>query len=193
MGPSWAGLHDVSWTLLDEIICDRIATFPEKARRLLDLLAVAGRPLELSVARQVAFLEGDDLRLVDELRLGHLVRTRETGGRHLVELYQDRIRRALVDRMTSRTLRDYHLRLAFALESGDQPDPEALAMHLLEGGERWLAAKQAVAAADRAAEALASDLAARLYRMALDLGVLPDDERREVGLRLAEVLAAAGQ
>ena len=47
------------WTLLDEIICDRVSTFPEKARRLLDLLAVAGRPLEFGVVRRAASLFAD--------------------------------------------------------------------------------------------------------------------------------------
>ncbi len=190
MGTSWAGLHDVTWTLIDEIINERITLFPESARRLLQVLAVAGQPIELDVARQTAWLEDSDHPLIDELRLNHLVRTRRLNERELIEIYQDRIRRALLGRMTSRAVQDIHLRLAFALESSGRSDPEMLAQHLLDGGERWLAAKQAVTAADRAAGSLAFESAARLYQLALELGSLPEDHQDEVRRKLELALAS---
>ncbi len=193
MGSSWSSAPDPSWTLLDEIICDRVSTVPEKSRRLLELLAIAGRPLEIGVVRQAASLDGDDLILVDQLRLGRLVRTRGVHDEDLIELYRERIRRALLARIPAKALKDYHLRLAFALESAAHPDPEALAMHLLEGGERWLAAKQAVTAADRAAEMLAFDRAAHLYTLALDLEPSLADEQRDLQLKLADAIAHAGR
>ena len=190
MGTSWAGLNDVSWTLLDEIINERISLFPESARRLLHVLAVAGQPIEMSVARQTAWLEDADHAMIDDLRVNHLVRTRRLNERELIEIYQDRIRRALLGRMTSRAVQDIHLRLAFALESIGRSDPEMLAQHLLEGGERWLAAKQAVTAADRAAASLAFDSAVRLYQLALELGSLPADHQEEVRRKLDVALAS---
>jgi hypothetical protein len=180
-------------TLLDRIIVERVAAFPEKARRMLDLLAVAGRPIELGALRQAAWIHGEEFVLVDQLRLSHLVRSRGSNDHDQIELYQDRIRHALLGRLSSRELKDLHLRLAFALESAQNPDPEALAVHLLEGGERWLASKQALTAADRAAGALAFDRAARLLRMALDLDTLDPDDKRAVRLRLADALVGAGR
>jgi hypothetical protein len=65
-----------------------------------------------------------------------------------------------------------------------------LAQHLLDGGERWLAAKQAVTAGDRAYGSLAFESAARLYQLALDLGSLPEDHQDEVRRKLEVALAS---
>src|SRR6185369_8267486 len=60
---------------LDEALRARIARLPEDARRLLTAVAVAGRPVALSVAARAAELEADSEGALAVLRAGHLVRT----------------------------------------------------------------------------------------------------------------------
>ena len=175
------------------VIQSRLRLLPEEARRLLEIAAVAGQPVALAVAKQAA-----DLPAVDEaaaaLRHGHLVRTRGSDRGEEIEPYHDRIREAVVANLSADRLRFLHRRLALALESSDAPDPETLALHFQEAGENSRAATYAVTAATRASEALAFDRAARLYRLAIDLGAAEDRAaRRELHMRLGDALANAGR
>ena len=85
------------------------------------------------------------------------------------EIHHDRIRETVVRRLDPASKRAWHGRLALALEATAEASAEALATHWAEAGDRTRAAGYAIAAADRAAETLAFDRAARLYRWALDL------------------------
>src|SRR6266702_7360029 len=103
------------------------------------------------------------------LRATHLVRTRSTLGRHEIETYHDRIRDAVVGRLTAEALKECHQRLASGLLGTGGADPERLATHYLGAGDAESAAEYGTAAAAKASEALAFDRAARLYRFALHL------------------------
>jgi len=177
---------------LDEVIAARIARLPEEARRLLEVVAVAGRPLAQEIAIRAAQLDGDAAALA-VLRAGRLVRTRGARDDDPIETYHDRVREAVVAGLPPATLRERHRRLAVALETSGSADDETLAVHFREAGEIEQAGEHAAAAAARAAEALAFDRAARLYRIALDL--LPEDEaaRRSLRVRLGDALANAGR
>ena len=76
------------------------------------------------------------------------------------------------------------------LEATGRADPEVLAVHYQGAGNLERAGQCSALAADRAAEALAFDRAARLYRTALELGGLPDaaPEQRRLRERLADAL-----
>jgi eukaryotic-like serine/threonine-protein kinase len=153
---------------LEQMIRLRIQRLAEPSRRLLEVLAVAGQPLDLRVARDAAEVQSELHGAVSSLRTGHLVRTRGADDPH-VEIYHDRIREIALAQLSDGTLRSHHLRLATALEASGRADPEALAVHFHEGGRPERAAEYVVAAATRAAGALAFDRAARLYRQALEL------------------------
>lgn len=171
---------------LDEVLHRRIVQLEEPVRRFLEVVAVAGRPLDLEVVRQAAAPIEDEYAILAQLRSGRLLRTRGAGE---LETYHDRVRETVVARLPAAALRQHHSRLAVAWEASGRADPETLATHFHGAGERGKAARYAVAAADRAAQALAFDRAARLYRMALELDAL------DGGLKpkLAAALANAGR
>ncbi len=178
---------------LEQIIRLRVARLPEDARRLVEVLSVAGGPVEFAVAKEAADLETREGTL-EILRVGHLVRTRETQMRQEIEPYHDRIREAVAAGLDPETRKTHHRRLALALEASGHADAEALAQHLKEAGELERAAEYAGAAADRASETLAFDRAARLYSMALELSSGAEAEmRRILQVKLGDALANAGR
>jgi hypothetical protein len=82
--------------------------------------------------------------------------------------------------------------LAEAFEAAGGSDPEFLAEHFRAAGDRARAMSYCVTAAERAAQALAFDRAATLYRQALALGTAGDADRRSLLIKLAGALANAG-
>jgi hypothetical protein len=137
---------------------------------------------------------GAFLRVVDQLRVQHLVHTSGARASDRIEVYHDRLREAVVARISSKERTAYHRRLALALEASRLPDGEALSFHWAKAGDKPRAAKFAVAAAHQASEALAFDRAAQCWERALQLTPPDDDNRvRKLRVHLAEALANAGR
>jgi tetratricopeptide (TPR) repeat protein len=88
---------------------------------------------------------------------------------------------------------DHHRKLARALESSGDANPELLAVHFHGAGETQKAGVHAVVAAERAAETLAFDRAADLYRLALESCESSSAETHDLRVRLADALANAGR
>ena len=189
---------------IEQAITRQVARLPERARLLLELLCVAGQPVERVAARAAldAVAEGSDppeaaeVHALAGLRAQRLVRA-DAGpaGERLVP-YHDRVRDSVVAGLTAQTVRAHHLALAHALERGTRApaeQPERLAMHYAGGGEPGLAARYSIAAADKAHAALAFTRAAGFYEAALASGSLDDDERRTLRRRLGDACAAAGR
>src|SRR5260370_1517315 len=105
----------------------------------------------------------------------------------------DRIREAVVARLSSATRRAHHGRLAHVLESTPGTDFEAVAVHLLGAGDIDGAAKYAEQAAGQAAAKLAFDQSVRLYRMALEIVPSSSANARRLQIRLAQGLEWAGR
>ena len=159
-----AALEGVS---LEGVLQARIQSLPEDARRLLEVLAVAARPIEQGMAASAAGLSFGETAALDVLRAGHLVRTRGAKARDMVEPYHDRVRETVTAGLDAARLRACHERLACTLEAAGRVDPEVLAAHF-EGAEQPERTRHyAILAAEKAAAALAFDRAARLYRLAL--------------------------
>ncbi len=177
---------------LAEIVSDRLAGLSDQARRLVEIIAVGGRPLTLSSIGGAAGIEAieDAVVRLAELRF---VRQGLRDGREMVETIHDRIRETLVASLPEARVRAHHRRLAEVLESMPSADPDAVAMHWFGAGDDERGARFAEHAAERAASLLAFDEAARCLRLTLDH--LPASSRRVKRLRarLAEVLGWAGR
>jgi hypothetical protein len=182
---------------LDEVLWDRILRLPDEARRLLEVVAVSGRPLRTTVAWRSLGLESDERAALALLRAGRLIRRTALSEAEEVETYHDRVRETIVARLGPEVVRNHHGRLAHTLEALGRADPEMLGVHFQGAGEPEKAADYYARAAGQAAAALAFDRAAQLFRLALELrppGRTPSDgEARRLRAGLAEALANAGR
>ena len=166
-------------------VAARVGGLQDKARHLLDVIAVAGRPLSRAVATRAADSDVHAPALFDSLREAHLVRTSGSSN-DLLETYHDRIREHLVAALDAPRAQEIHERLARAIETSSTPDPEVLAHHWESAGDLTRALHWTTEAARRAAQALALDRASRLYRHTIDLhrrlyGAVPPICSRLVG------------
>ena len=178
---------------LDDVIRHRLELLSPAARRMLAVVSVAGGRMPLDLVTRLAQIEESSQDVLADLRAETLVRTDRPGNTSIVEIYHDRIRETVLRGLDARHARDLHLRIAHALAEGHEPDAAALSHHFRRGGAPALASTHTIAAADQAAEALAFDRAAELYQAALDIGVVPDDERGDLEARYARALASAGR
>jgi hypothetical protein len=178
---------------LEDVLWRRVSQLPEPARRLLEVVAMAGRPVALSLAGPAARLGGDGLAAATALRKQRLLRS--VGAADDLELvtYHDRIRETVVTHLSPGAVCDHHRSLARVLEASGRADPEVLAFHLLGANEAERAGTYYALAGDRAAEALAFDRAATLYRLALELGRADTEAACRLRARLADALANAGR
>ena len=83
------------------------------ARRLLEILAVAGQPLGRTEACRAAGLGTDDRTALNVLRSGRLARGMGPGERDAIETYHDRIRETIVGHLAPALLSKHHLTLAW--------------------------------------------------------------------------------
>jgi serine/threonine protein kinase len=181
---------------LDEALWSRIRRLELTAQTLLELVAVHGAPIAHDVLARSAGLEFAELsRWVAVLRVGHLVRTAGVRQSDTLDVYHDRVREAVLANLGAETLRGHHYRLAEALQSASVTghDQQRLVRHLEAAGDPERAAQQAEQAAHLAAEALAFDRAAELYRTAIRLGSYSEAEIRALRLQLGDCLSNAGR
>ena len=180
-------------TSLEALTSARITRLPAAARRLLEVVAVAGRPVPQGVAVEVAACGGEAHAALRALRAGRFIRVHGLRAAARLEVAHDRLRAVAVARLEPRALADYHLGLGRALEAGRSAEPEVLALHFQEAGLLDEAGDHTANAAGHAAATLAFDHAAELYGRALALGTRTPRARRELTERRADALAAAGR
>jgi serine/threonine protein kinase len=179
---------------LDEALLSRVRQLPDDARRLLDVVVVAGSPLPLETAAAAARISGSDWSTwANVLCVANMVRTTGSRGTDTIEAYHDRVRDAVLGRLDNPERIEIHRLIADELQAAgiDALDPHVLVRHLAAAGETTRAARLAEEAALRAQNAFAFDHAAELYRDALRLGA--EHRSTKLGLALAETLRMAGR
>ncbi|MBZ5618581.1 MAG: AAA family ATPase [Acidobacteriia bacterium] len=178
---------------LDDLVRRRVASLPEDARRLLETIALAGQPIELTIAKAAARLKTSAYIELAELRRHHLIRTRTTEASEEIEAYHDRIRQSTESSLSPEGLRECHYRLAMAWESGAPPDPRFLAVHFREAGVADKAFAYSIRAANDAVAALAFDNAAQFFRFALEFAPEDGASRESLQVQLGDALSNAGR
>ena len=179
-------------TTLEEVLRRRFSRLRTASRRLLEVIAVAGRPLPEADAYAAAGIAERDPGLLSALRAAQMVRSARGDLREL-ETYHDRVREAVVASLPAATLTDTHRRLAQTLDARGTVDPEWLAAHYHGAGDRTRAAGHYARAAEIAATLLAFDRAADLYQRALGSIAETAAERFALLVGRADALANAGR
>jgi hypothetical protein len=177
---------------LEQLLDARIRELPAPARALLEVCAIAARPLALDVAAAAASCD-DAAAAVSRLRVERLIRIAPHGAELWIEPYHDRIRGAVTAAVPAEDARRLHARIAGALDGRAGTTAAQLAAHWHAAGEAARARALARVAAAEAEQTFAFHRAAELYRLALETGRLPAAERRELSRRRAECLANTGR
>ncbi len=178
---------------LDEVLAQRFDVLPANARRLVEVVAVAGQPVRTAVALRAAGIGPDEeASALDVAKKSNFLRS--AASEATLEPYHDRIRRVALAGLDGEALAARHRGLALALELLAPEDVDTLFQHFSACGETDAARGYALLAGDRAAQVFAFDRAAGLYFTALALiGEAPRAEERRIQARLADALAHAGR
>ena len=178
---------------LDSAISSRIGKLEPDAARMLEVISIAGRPIEEDLCQRAAGVRGNEARVaLNALRSANLIRVRAGTESAGLETYHDLIRRSVVRRMATDQVMEAHRRLARALEDlGAASD--LLVHHWRAGGAPERAGRHALSAAKKASEALAFERAAGLYRLAIELLGPRVDDISWLHAALGEACANSGR
>jgi serine/threonine protein kinase len=181
----------ISVMKLEDVIYNRILQLPQNARQIVEVVAIAGRPIERLTVKHLAQVNTQEQASIALLKTSNLIRVRGLDESDKIEVYHDRIRETIVKKLLPENLQAIHSKLALTLESKGNVDPEILLVHFQGAGNYKKAAEYAALAADKAMETLAFDQAAKFYRLAINL----QPEIRIGGLekKLGIALASAGR
>jgi tetratricopeptide (TPR) repeat protein len=180
---------------LEEVLWRRIGATSGTTRRLIELAAVAGVPIENDLlALAIGTPAPESLEIARRAQTQMLLRIESRGSETMVEPYHDRVREAAMRFMAPEDRRLFHAQLVHALEHTELAGarPHQMVRHLEGAGASGRAAVFAVQAAKKAAEAMAFERAAELYRQALRIGDYPAVRRHELRLEVARALNHAG-
>jgi serine/threonine protein kinase len=183
---------------LGQALTIRMARLSKEEQSLLDVLAVAGRPIPQDIAFRAAGIDPDDQSTLHALRTAGFAKSRGAGPLDTAETYHDRIREVVVEAMSAARLKQLHLALLHGLTQRAIADDEQLLAHSLGAERPARALEHAERAAVVARKALAFNRAVDHYRTALRCIDALDNSEAVQAKRfflqegLAESLAAAG-
>ncbi len=181
---------------LRQALHSRVAYLDPPVLRLLQVIALAARPLPTKVAFRAANLGEDAHKALVELRARHLLRTRKQKHREqldtALEAYHDRIRSVVTENLTTDEAIALHKKIAEAMLKSNVEDPESIAFHWSHAGQSQLAHPHLLRAAEQAMHTLAFEKAAYLFESAVTTAV-SDQERNEILAQSADAWAHAGK
>lgn len=176
---------------LDHAIWARVIGLEPTQRRLAEVIAFAGRPIDPFIAGRAAQIDGAELTpAVTALCVSRITRR---GSDRRLDVYHGRIRDAMYARVERARHAGLHARLATEYEAEQHQDCEAIATHWQEAGEPTRALSFIVRAADNAARTLAFDRAAVWYQQAIAIAKDDPALRRDMQCKLGDALANAGR
>ncbi len=182
---------EVTATTLDGWVKARVEALPHPARRLLEVVAMANRPIARLVAWHAAGLDSEVTDPLVPLKAARLLSGSGAGQNEQLMIYDARIGRAVRDQLAEGRRKELLLQLASALESSGGADAETLSDWWEEAGQSERASSAAAEAAGRAAAVLAFGRAVRLYDKALSSA--PEADVARLRQSRADALAGAGR
>jgi serine/threonine protein kinase len=163
------------------------------AQRLLRVVCVVARPLEIELALRVIAAGGEGWVAAAELRALRLTRLRRTEAGLFLEPYHDLVRRAVVADMERADMRAVHAALTRSIEAVGNTRPRHLVEHWVGAGEPQRAGFVALEAAERTSQGLAPHETAELFRIAIALLPRAEVVQRSLHERLAAAQSFAGE
>jgi tetratricopeptide (TPR) repeat protein len=162
-------LGDAAGPSLENVLMSRVASLQPADRRLLNFIALAGRPLERELILQAASVGPTGTAALTRLAADHLILSHGDDLTSLLEPFHDRVRETVAGALLEDQTLEIHTRFSQVLTETRPEHRELRAVHLAHSGERVQAAGVMIEAAAIASEALAFDHATALYRNALVL------------------------
>ena len=178
---------------LDQVLQARIDTLPAAARWMLDLVAVAGKPVQQKYVYAAAALGREEPVAIARLRNGRYVRTGGTGDDAVMETFHNRIREAAMALIPADVLRERHrawLSTYVTADPDGQTNLDALAFHAHGAGDAEATLRYGLHAARQAHAVFANHDALRHFTHVLD--VLAADPEHH-GTLLAQVQEEAAE
>jgi serine/threonine protein kinase len=185
-----SSVEDALRALLSELDAD--------ARAIVETISLADAPLRTRVVA-IAVADGGApggdsfVQSLQRLRVGRLVVSTGARGADRLEPYHDRVRAAVLAGTPPERRAARHRTIALALESSEDAEPRALALHWEGAGDPVRASQYAALAGDRAALGLAFDRAASFYEQAMAATELSAEDRRKLKAKLGDALANGGR
>jgi len=177
---------------IEEVLKSRIAQLSDKACALLEIVAIAGQPLERNLAKMAAKLNADE-QVLATLRAGRFLRVLKYSEKEELDTYHDRIRETAITMLPVDIISNHHTKLGTVLESSPNSDPERLLYHFKEAGDKKKATKYALMAASSADQALAFDRASQHYKAAIEMNASNQEDLPQIYTKLAQAQANAGR
>jgi tetratricopeptide (TPR) repeat protein len=174
---------------LEEVLAARIRMLSPLARRALEIVCLASRPLPVEIVLEASGHR--DLREIDALLREPFLRSARSERGWLLEPHHDRLRDAVCRALGEADARDHHRALANALERQSSSEAELFIEHLAAGGDARRATEVALSAARAANDHLAFERAAALFAVALEHGRFDDGERLSLVRERARALQLA--
>ncbi len=193
---SEAGADTTRQNRLEDALLARIHRLPGPSRELIELVVVAGFPVQQSIMARAADVDFTEYsRAVAPLRRARLVHAPGSHPSDPVEHYHERVRRAVLAYLPGDKRQELHGRLAqvFENEGVFADNPELAVYHLSAAGDGDSAARYAEQAGNQAMAGLAFNQAASFYQTALELGNHGDAAVLRLTLARAEALTCCGR
>lgn len=177
---------------LDDLLHQRISQLPDRTRRLLELVAISGRPVSEPIIREASGLAEKHEKARRQLRVARLLKVTTSSGQTRLEPQHDRVRETVLSHLSDAVLCQHHRTLLQQHEAAEQPDVEAMLHHSMGAADGDRTCRYATRAAEQAAAALAYNRAAELCQLALDQQVGDAGSRRKLHENLGEALVNTG-